>query len=104
MNLFDLANQSKSKEIINVLLKNESVQIEHIVSTGQKSPEGFWYNEKRAEFVALMQGEAILEYVDGTQAKLVAGDTLLIPPHKTHRVAYTSEEPACIWLCIYYNE
>jgi len=76
------------------------VRIERIVSAGQVSG---WYDQEEAEFVALLEGGAAIEYGDGSVMNLKKGDTLLIEPHVRHRVAFTSVNPPCIWLCVFYG-
>ncbi|MDR1603354.1 MAG: cupin domain-containing protein [Gracilibacteraceae bacterium] len=55
------------------------------------------------EFVALLEGNAAIEYLNGKTATLSKGDTLLImiKPHERHKVSYTSTEPP-VWLCVFY--
>jgi len=77
------------------------VKIERILSYGQSSPVGFWYDQERYEFVVLLKGEASLEFEDG-EVKLCEGDYLVIPPHLKHRVSFTSK-PA-VWLAIFFEE
>ncbi|NLP26166.1 MAG: cupin domain-containing protein [Clostridiales bacterium] len=102
MNLFDVKNTPNHNELVELLAKSKNVRIERIISSGQISPKGFWYDQEENEFVALLQGEAIIAYED-RNIKLKAGDTLIIPAHKKHRVDYTSDEPLCIWLCVFYS-
>ena len=101
MNLFDIEKIPNSEELVEILAENKNVRIERIVSYGQTSPDGFWYDQDENEFVALLQGEAVISYEDGS-VKLKAGDTVLIPSHKKHRVEFTSVEPPCVWLCVFY--
>jgi cupin 2 domain-containing protein len=54
--------------------------------------------------VSLLAGAAKIEYADGRTLDLAAGDTLVIPPREKHRVAYTSSEPPCVWLCVFYGK
>ncbi|MCL2059090.1 MAG: cupin domain-containing protein [Oscillospiraceae bacterium] len=75
------------------------VRIERIVSTGQVSG---WYDQAETEFVALLEGAAEIEYEGGRRLALSRGDTLIIKPHERHKVAYTSSDPPCIWLCVFY--
>lgn len=100
-NLFDLPHPLPDDELFTDLLHTDSVRIERIVSTGQTTPAGRWYNQEEDEWVALLQGEAILEYDTGEQLRLSAGDHVLLPSHCRHRVAYTSTEPPCIWLAVF---
>ncbi|NLK71032.1 MAG: cupin domain-containing protein [Clostridiales bacterium] len=101
MNLFDIEKVTDSDELIEILTDNKNIRIERIISAGHISPQGFWYDQDENEFVALLQGEAIITFEDG-RIKLKAGDTLIIPAHKKHRVDYTTSEPLCIWLCVFY--
>ena len=50
----------------------------------------------------LIQGEAIIEYENKNQ-ELRAGDTVIIKKNEKHRVSYTSENPCCIWICVFYD-
>ena len=57
------------------LLARPGLRIERIVSTGQASPEGFWYDQPDGEWVLLIQGEAGLRFTDEAEARhLRAGD------------------------------
>ena len=86
-------------ELTTVLLESGSVRIERIISTGQVSD---WYDQAEAEFVALLNGSAVIEYENGKSAALSKGETLLITPRERHRVSYTSADPPCVWLCVFY--
>jgi cupin 2 domain-containing protein len=101
-NIFDLPKQLPPKELFETLLDNEQVLIEKIVSTGQTTPEGEWYDQDNNEWLIVLQGEGELSYEDGSRIKLVTGDYLLIPAHQKHRVEYTSTEPPCIWLTFFF--
>lgn len=81
------------------LVKN--IQIERIISTGQTTLSGQWYDQITDEWVILLQSEVELSYADDTRIKLRAGDYLLIPVHTKHRVEYISIEPPCIWLAVH---
>lgn len=82
---------------------SDSFRIERIVSHGHISPEGFWYDQEECEFVAVLQGNAELEFEDG-KTKMYAGDWIVIPAHKKHRVIFTSSKPQCIWLAVFSHE
>jgi cupin 2 domain-containing protein len=98
MNLFDLPQLPLSEELVTILAESSHTRIERIVSTGQTSG---WYDQSETEFVVLLEGSAIIEYESKPPIHLERGDTLLIPAHERHRVAYTTTEPACIWLCVF---
>ena len=99
MNIFDVKKFDKTKEIVEILKENENVKIEKIISTGQTTD---WMEQEEEEFVMLIQGEAIIEYENKMQ-ELRAGDTVIIKKNEKHRVAYTSKNPCCIWICIFYE-
>jgi cupin 2 domain-containing protein len=100
MNIFELSGMDLSQELTEILAESESVRIEKIISSGQISD---WYDQSESEFIALLSGESIIEFDDGNSISLSKGDTLLIKPHKRHRVSFTSTDPVCIWLCVFYN-
>jgi len=104
-NLFQLPENlpnSAQEEIFEDLLNHPNLKIERIVSNGQTTPEGKWYEQATSEWVVLLQGKAELTYENGTKTQLKAGDYVLIPPKEKHRVTYTSSEPPCIWLAIHF--
>ena len=100
-NLFGLPNPLPEDEEFTELFHSKDLRIERIVSTGQTTPEGQWYDQDEDEWVALIQGEAVLEYENGERLNLSAGDHVLLPAHCRHRVAYTSPQPPCIWLAVF---
>jgi cupin 2 domain-containing protein len=103
-NIFDLIpEQLKSQEVFEELLKHDNLRIERICSSGQISPEGFWYDQDEHEWVILLQGFATIEFPDGYRIEMKAGDHVLLSANKKHRVAYTSTEPVCIWLAIFWK-
>ena len=100
-NLFDLPHPLPADEEFTESFRSENLRIERIVSSGQTTPAGNWYDQDEDEWVALIQGEAILEYESGEELRLSAGDQVLLPAHCRHRVAYTSTAPPCIWLAVF---
>ncbi|MDF2564576.1 MAG: hypothetical protein K0Q53_971 [Massilibacillus sp.] len=101
MNLFQLPNTLSKEELFETILKNQNLTVERIISTGQKSPTNFYYDQPQDELVFVLQGEAILTFEYNKSKKLIAGDFLLLPAHQKHRVEYTSSNPPCIWLAIH---
>ena len=87
------------------LLVRPGVRVERIVSTGQASPPGFWYDQAWTEWVLLLAGSARLRLESADQAHLLRpGDHLLIPPHARHRVDWTSPDEPTVWLAIHLGE
>jgi len=83
-----------------VLAESGNVRIERIISTGQISD---WYDQDETEFVVLLEGNAVIEYDNGNSLAMSKGDTLTIKPRERHRVSFTSTEPPCVWLCVFYQ-
>ena len=54
MNLFDLPARMPC-EASGLLLERPGLRIERIVSWGQCSPEGFWYDQEEDEWVCLVR-------------------------------------------------
>lgn len=100
-NIFNLPPSLPNKELFDSLVSNDNILIERIISTGQTTPPGEWYDQDKDEWVILLQGEAVLSYEDGKQIQLKAGDYLFIPAHQKHRVEYRSSKPPCIWLAVH---
>lgn len=100
-NIFVLPEKLPSEELFEAILPDKGLLIERIISSGQVSPPGFWYDQDRDEWVVLLQGEAVLAWEDGRRRKLEPGDWAFIPAHVKHRVEYTSSEPPCIWLAVH---
>jgi cupin 2 domain-containing protein len=89
------------EEIFEDLFKKQGVRIERIVSNGQITPPGKWYNQPSDEFVVLLEGKASIEFPEGKMIHLKEGDYVLIPAGQKHRVAYTSKNPHSVWLTIH---
>ena len=101
LNLYDLPDPLPDNEEFTDLIPDRGVKIERIVSRGWTVPADEWYDQDRDEWVVLIQGEAVLEYEDGETLRLGAGDHVLIPARRRHRVNYTSRTPSCIWIAVF---
>ena len=100
MNIFEIEKLPEigEEEIVDILKENEDVKIERIISTGQVSD---WMVQEKREYVLLIQGKADIEFNDKT-VEMKSGDTIFIEKRERHRVAYTSENPCCIWFCVHF--
>ena len=103
-NLFDgLPAKPETTERLETLLAKPGLRIERIVSTGQASPPGFWYEQAEAEWVLLVSGEAHLRFEDETEARrLRPGDWLSIEPRRRHRIEWTLADAPTVWLAVHY--
>lgn len=102
-NIYSFSPWDKTQEQFTSLFKGKSVRIERIVSSGHTTNPNEWYDQEEFEFVMLVQGKARLEFADGEEMWLSAGDYCCIEPHQKHRVTYTSIEPICIWIAVFIN-
>ena len=105
-NIFDLSTLdfSGDEEITEILSQGKGLRIERIVSCGQVSEDDFWYDQPEHEFVMVLQGEAKIMFENRGEQFLHQGDYLVIPPHQKHRVVYTSVNPKCIWLAVFFSK
>lgn len=101
-NLFQDLPDHPSDEVVQVLLEQAGTRIERIVSRGQASPPGFWYDQDQAEWVLLLQGSALLRFQDEAQPRVLGpGDALHIAAHRLHRVEATAAEGVTLWLAVF---
>jgi cupin 2 domain-containing protein len=103
-NLFaDLPLAKEAAERLETLLARPGLRIERIVSSGQASPAGFWYEQADAEWVVLLSGEALLRFEDESEARrLRVGDWLYIEPQRRHRVDGTDPAAPTVWLAVHH--
>ncbi len=101
-NLFAGTASRADAERITRLLVSPAVTIERIVSTGQASPPGFWYDQAWDEWVLLLTGSAGLQIENEAEIRtLHTGDYVTIPAHLRHRVEWTAPDQATIWLAVH---
>lgn len=98
-NLFR-GEDTPGRETIASLLTGSAFKLEHIVSRGEASAPGFWYDQDEPEWVLLLSGQATLEFEEGA-LELVPGDSLTIPAHVKHRVGKTS--PDAVWIALHHT-
>jgi cupin 2 domain-containing protein len=92
-------------EIVDRLVERvPDFRIERIVSTGQVTPEGEWYDQDDDEWVLVVAGAARLR-IEGEDhdRELAEGDWVLLPAHCRHRVTWTQSEPPTVWLAVHFS-
>ena len=100
----DLPLSTATDEQFSELLSRRGLRIERIVSTGHRSPPGFWYDQPGGEWVLLIDGAARLRFADEPASReLAPGDFVDIAPHRRHRVEWTAPGRPTIWLAIHYT-
>jgi cupin 2 domain-containing protein len=92
------------EEVADILVERRGSRILRIVSTGQATPQGQWYDQETDEWVLVVAGAARLR-IEGEDSdrELAEGDWLLLPAHCRHRVAWTQSEPPTIWLAVHFS-
>ncbi|HEY0568615.1 MAG TPA: cupin domain-containing protein [Xanthobacteraceae bacterium] len=101
-NLFAPLPEPGAYEQCTPVFSSAHVRVERIVSHGQASPPGFWYDQDRAEWVVLLAGSAGLLMEGEAAARVLRrGDHVIIPPHVRHRVEWTDPAEATIWLAVH---
>lgn len=99
--IFDsLASSVQTTEFFESLLDTKHVRIERIISTGQATPPGEWYDQEHDEWVMVLSGSAGLRDAQHTYA-LKPGDYVYIPAHHRHRVEWTDAHQPTIWLAVH---
>ena len=105
-NLFaGIDEEKRDEELLTTLAERPGVRIERIVSTGQASPPGFWYDQDWGEWVVLLSGAARLRLAEEAEARRLApGDWVDIPAHCRHRVEWTDPDQPTVWLAVHYRD
>lgn len=86
-------------EQINILASGTRFRLEHILSASHASPADFWFDQGCDEWAILLAGSAVLEFEEGA-VTMTAGDALLIPAHRKHRVASSAQ---AVWLALHFD-
>ena len=103
-NLFANLPDGAGAEAVTRLAEGGAFRLERIVSTGQATPPGDWYDQDDDEWVILLAGGAGL-LIEGEAAPrtLAPGDFLLLPAHKRHRVEWTAADGETVWLALHFK-
>ena len=101
--LFDNIPSGLSDEVFETLCSSDTVKVERIISRGHSSPEGFWYDQTKNEFVLVVQGSARVR-IQGEENSIIlaTGEYLNIRAHVKHRVEWTDPNIDTIWLAVHY--
>jgi cupin 2 domain-containing protein len=92
----------QGEEEISSHLQTPHLRLEHIVSRGQVSPRGFWYDQMDPEWILLLRGTATLDFGEAGLLELKAGDSLTIPARMKHRVARVSGD--ALWIALHFRD
>jgi cupin 2 domain-containing protein len=102
-NLFADVPERLPAEQVDVLLRAPVVRIERIVSTGQVTPAGEWYEQTTDEWVVVLRGRARVR-IDGEPEvrDLWPGDHVHLPARRRHRVEWTDDAGPTVWLAVHW--
>ncbi len=104
-NLFSHLPDDSAHEHFQDLLRLPGVRVERIVSHGQITPVGEWYDQSWDEWVLVLKGAARIRLEsEKDEIPLGEGDHLYLPAHCRHRVEWTSPGEPTIWLAIHLSE
>ncbi len=104
-NLFSQIPESFPEEILETLLETPSFRLERIISAGQATPPGKWYDQDTHEWVVVLSGSAGLLFEGEREVRVLKpGDFLHIPAHRRHRVEWTDAKQKTVWLALHYKE
>jgi cupin 2 domain-containing protein len=102
-NLFDDLPDRLPGERVDVIVDAPGVRIERIVSTGQMTPPGEWYDQDADEWVVVLRGHARVRLEGEPDARdLYPGDHLLLRAHVRHRVEWTDDSGPTVWLAVHH--
>jgi len=101
-NLFAGLPDARPAECFDTLLEAGACRLQRIVSLGQATPPGEWYDQDDDEWVVVLKGGAGLR-IDGEAdlRRLGPGDWLLLPAHCRHRVEWTAAGEPTVWLALH---
>lgn len=103
-NLFDDLPDRLPGERVDVIVDAPGVRIERIVSTGQMTPPGEWYDQDADEWVVVLRGRARVRLEGEPDARdLYPGDHLLLRAHVRHRVEWTDDSGPTVWLAVHHR-
>ena len=103
-NLFHPAAVASADEVFDELLRGGEFKLQRIVSTGQTTPPGQWYDQSDHEWVVLLSGGAKIVFEDEAEPVCLGpGDWIDIPAHKRHRVEWTDPNQQTVWLALHYR-
>ena len=102
-NIFSGIPEQIPNEILETIIKSDQFKIERITSRGQSTTEGYWYDQKKNEWVLVLKGNAGLLFEGSEEIVIMkAGDYINIPAHKKHRIEWTDTKEETIWLAVHY--
>lgn len=91
-------------EVFDDLASGGEFTLQRIVSTGQATAEGEWYDQTTDEWVVLLTGSARLRFETGDELlEMKPGNYVHIPAHCRHRVESTAAGEETVWLALHFK-
>lgn len=100
-NLLTNLPDASSEEIFEPLLERPGLRLERIVSHGQITPPGEWYDQEQDEWVLVLSGAARLVIEGNGEVAMEPGDSVFLPAHQRHRVNWTDPDQPTVWLALH---
>lgn len=98
------ATPGQGHETSQIIVETGGFRLLRLHSCSACSPPGFWYDQAEAEWVCLLQGSARLQFADeNVERELNRGDSLMIAPHRRHRLVATDGGVGTIWLALFWT-
>ncbi|MCX5954433.1 MAG: Nif11 domain/cupin domain-containing protein [Cyanobacteria bacterium] len=103
-NLLAGAIPAQGQETSQILIETGDFRLLRLHSCSACSPPGFWYDQAEAEWLCMLQGSARLQFADeNVERELNRGDSLMIAPHRRHRLVATDGGGGTIWLALFWT-
>jgi cupin 2 domain-containing protein len=103
-NLYENIPEGLEEEFFEIILERGSLKLERIVSHGQTTPDGQWYDQEWDEWVVVLRGRAEILFDDEEQPRVLEpGHYVHIPAGRRHRVVWTDPEQDTIWLALHHR-
>jgi len=102
-NLFVGLPAALAAEDFATLVAAGTMRLVRVVSTGQATPPGEWYDQKDHEWVVVLRGRAGLRLeAEASVRTLGPGDYVHIPAGARHRVEWTAPGEPTVWLALHH--
>lgn len=104
MNLLTSLPRAIDRETVERLIETPALRLERIVTHGQTTPTGEWYDQERPEWVLVLTGRARLRLEEPAETlELGPGDAILIAAHRRHRVDWVDDTAPVVWLALHFS-
>ena len=103
-NIFSPHPGSLTTEIFENLLKTDRFVLKRIISSGQATPPGEWYDQDEEEWVIVLSGSAGIRFEGQKELTMMhPGDYIQIPAHQRHRIEWTDAKRKTVWLALHFK-